>query len=127
MEVQSAERATSGAVGTKGLSSTDLADFVSFLYFYFSRDFLLCDYNRDGDSYRSPWSNVYFPKLDAAEPGFYPSEFLRKLELNMNEAFDQYRELYYEGGISSVYLWDTSHAKNFAGVILFKKERDSNS
>ena len=43
----------------------------------------------------------------------------------MNEAFDQYRELYYEGGISSVYLWDTSHAKNFAGVILFKKKWDT--
>ena len=91
----------------------------------FSRDFLLCDYNRDGDSYRSPWSNVYFPKIDVSEPSFYPSEPLRKLELNMNEAFDQYRELYYEGGISSVYLWDTSHAKNFAGVILFKKIWDT--
>lgn len=22
-------------------------------------DYLLCDYNRDGDSYRSPWSNKY--------------------------------------------------------------------
>lgn len=25
------------------------------------RDFLKCEYNRDGDSYRSPWSNKYFP------------------------------------------------------------------
>jgi len=23
------------------------------------RDYLLCDYNRDADSYRSPWSNKY--------------------------------------------------------------------
>nr|AAI35684.1 capzb protein [Xenopus tropicalis] len=25
------------------------------------KDYLLCDYNRDGDSYRSPWSNKYDP------------------------------------------------------------------
>ena len=25
------------------------------------RKYLLCDYNRDGDSYRSPWSNAYEP------------------------------------------------------------------
>ncbi|KAL1465822.1 hypothetical protein WDU94_005360 [Cyamophila willieti] len=28
------------------------------------KDYLLCDYNRDGDSYRSPWSNVYDPPLE---------------------------------------------------------------
>merc|ERR1712180_825 len=28
------------------------------------KDYLLCDYNRDGDSYRSPWSNQYEPALD---------------------------------------------------------------
>jgi capping protein beta len=33
------------------------------------RDYLLCDYNRDGNSYRSPWSNKYDPPLrDGAEP-----------------------------------------------------------
>ncbi|POR38669.1 F-actin-capping protein subunit beta, partial [Tolypocladium paradoxum] len=25
------------------------------------REYLLCDYNRDGDSYRSPWSNHFDP------------------------------------------------------------------
>jgi hypothetical protein len=35
-----------------------------------------------------------------------PSERLRKLEVEANLAFDQYRELYFEGGVSSVYLWD---------------------
>ena len=28
------------------------------------KGFLMCDYNRDGDSYRSPWSNEYYPALD---------------------------------------------------------------
>ncbi|XP_053984879.1 F-actin-capping protein subunit beta [Hylaeus anthracinus] len=83
------------------------------------RDYLLCDYNRDGDSYRSPWSNTYDPPL---EDGSMPSERLRKLEIDANHAFDQYRELYFEGGVSSVYLWDLDHG--FAAVILIKKAGD---
>ncbi|KAJ2351963.1 hypothetical protein H4S02_013537, partial [Coemansia sp. RSA 2611] len=27
------------------------------------KEYLVCDYNRDGDSYRSPWSNEYDPPL----------------------------------------------------------------
>ncbi|KAL4719273.1 hypothetical protein ACJJTC_010688 [Scirpophaga incertulas] len=83
------------------------------------KDYLLCDYNRDGDSYRSPWSNTYDPPL---EDGSMPSERLRKLEVEANYAFDQYREMYFEGGVSSVYLWDMDHG--FAGVILIKKAGD---
>lgn len=111
------------------------------------KDYLLCDYNRDGDSYRfdrnkfrinldclmveekkihvnainfrSPWSNTYDPPL---EDGSMPSERLRKLEIDANHAFDQYRELYFEGGVSSVYLWDLDHG--FAAVILIKKAGD---
>ena len=80
------------------------------------RDYLLCDYNRDGDSYRSPWSSVYEPPFDE---GIQPSARLRQLEIETNAAFDQYRELYYEGGCSSVYLWDTDFG--FSGVVLLKK------
>uniref|UniRef100_A0A8C4TKF7 F-actin-capping protein subunit beta n=1 Tax=Erpetoichthys calabaricus TaxID=27687 RepID=A0A8C4TKF7_ERPCA len=65
-----------------------------------AKDYLLCDYNRDGDSYRSPWSNT----------------------IEANNAFDQYRDLYFEGGVSSVYLWDLDHG--FAVVILIKKVGD---
>ncbi len=60
--------------------------------------------------YRSPWSNSYEPPLD---DGAMPSERLRKLEIDANAAFDQYREMYFEGGVSSVYLWDLDHG--FAG------------
>ncbi|XP_041378184.1 F-actin-capping protein subunit beta-like [Gigantopelta aegis] len=84
------------------------------------KDYLLCDYNRDGDSYRSPWSNTYDPPLD---DGTMPSDKLRKLEIDANNAFDQFREMYFEGGVSSVYLWDLDHG--FAGVILIKKAGDS--
>ncbi|XP_065842420.1 F-actin-capping protein subunit beta-like [Oscarella lobularis] len=83
------------------------------------RDYLLCDYNRDGDSYRSPWSNKYDPPLS---DGAVPSDRLRRLEIEANDAFDQYREMYYETGVSSVYLWDLDHG--FAGVILIKKSGD---
>jgi capping protein (actin filament) muscle Z-line, beta len=48
-----------------------------------------------------------------------PSESLRKLEIDANHAFDQYRDMYFEGGVSSVYLWDLDHG--FAGILLIKK------
>ncbi|KAG6374375.1 F-actin-capping protein subunit beta [Boletus reticuloceps] len=87
------------------------------------REYLACDYNRDGDSYRSPWSNEYDPPL---EDGTTPSPKLRKLEISANEAFDTYRELYYEGGVSSVYLWELEDG-GFAGVVLLKKVMDPSS
>lgn len=96
------------------------------------REYLLCDYNRDGDSYRSPWSNKFDPPLDesgaggvgaggseGAGEGAIPSERVRKMEVKANEAFDVYRELYYEGGVSSVYFWNLDDG--FAGVVLLKK------
>ncbi|ROT35456.1 F-actin capping protein beta subunit [Sodiomyces alkalinus F11] len=96
------------------------------------RDYLLCDYNRDGDSYRSPWSNEFDPPLDeaglggvsgagndGAGEGAVPSERVRKMEIKANEAFDVYRDLYYEGGVSSVYFWNLDDG--FAGVVLLKK------
>jgi len=83
------------------------------------RDYLLCDYNRDGDSYRSPWTNKYEPHID---DGAVPSPELRKLEVAANEVFDIYRDLYFEGGISSVYCWDLDDG--FAACILIKKVQD---
>ncbi|KAM0755075.1 F-actin capping protein beta subunit [Meredithblackwellia eburnea MCA 4105] len=84
------------------------------------RDYLVCDYNRDGDSYRSPWSNTYDPPLS---DGTSPSPKLRLLEQSMNDAFDVYRDMYYEGGVSSVYLWDLDDG--FAGVVLLKKDNNT--
>ena len=114
-----------------------------------NKDFLLCEYNRDGDSYRSPHTNQFFPDI---EDGFQPPgatervpcvfvwcvfllfvksssnslDQLRQLEIEMNQAFDQYRELYYDGGVCSVYLWETGkeNTSSFAGSILFKKAGD---
>jgi capping protein beta len=57
------------------------------------RDYLLCDYNRDGDSWRSPWSNEFEPVLEVGEEGAKPSERVRKMEVQMGDAVDVYREL----------------------------------
>lgn len=92
--------------------------------------YLAADYNRDGDSYRSPWSNYYYPKLsaDLEELAPKPPAELRDLEVFANKSFDIYRDLYYEGGISSVYLWypdegeEDAVSNGFAGAILLKNE-----
>ncbi|KAF2291050.1 hypothetical protein GH714_019377 [Hevea brasiliensis] len=83
------------------------------------KEFILCEYNRDADSYRSPWSNKYHPPLEDAP---YPSSELRKLEIEANEVFAIYRDhlinlsagRYYEGGISSVYLWEDDDSEGGA-------------
>ncbi|KAJ1928530.1 F-actin-capping protein subunit beta [Tieghemiomyces parasiticus] len=84
------------------------------------KDYIACDYNRDGDSYRSPWSDEYDPAL---EDGNRPPPAIRELEVVANDAFNTYRDLYYEGGVSSVYLWELSDG--FAGAVLIKKINDT--
>jgi len=82
------------------------------------KDYLLCDYNRDGDSYRSPWTNKYFPEI---EDGRLPSKKLRELEMAANQVFHSYCQAYYDGGISSCYFWETDN-NNFACCIVLKKD-----
>lgn len=102
------------------------------------KTFLCCDYNRDGDSYRSPFSNEFINNngttAGADDDAPKPSAHLRELELFANESFDIYRDLYYEGGISSVYLWDNEDEDasiegqiGFDGVVLLKKTVDDDS
>jgi len=88
-----------------------------------NRYFIACEYNGDGGSYRSPWSNKYFPVPEGkeAEEGlFHPSERLRRLEEMSNEVFDAYKTSYFEGGVSSAYLWELD--EGFAGAFLIRKE-----
>jgi capping protein beta len=81
------------------------------------REYLLCDYNRDGDSYRSPYTNKYYPDLP---DGIVPPANLRKIEETANAIFSSYCEAYYEGGISSAYVWEVEGG--FAIAVLFKKD-----
>jgi capping protein beta len=54
------------------------------------KHYLQADFNRVGDSYRSPWSNEYEPSIQDAD---FPNTKLRQLEVTANQAFDTYREL----------------------------------
>lgn len=88
------------------------------------KEFVLCDYNRDGDSYRSPWTNKYFPEMD---DGFKPNKKLRDLEVQANKLFDIYRKLYFSTGYSSAYFFETDEKDDlgFGACFLIHKEVDS--
>jgi len=86
------------------------------------RDFVICDYNRDGDSYRSPHSNKYFDPDTGRQTNndFFPSDELRSLEIAANNVFDRYRDQYFQGGLSSVYYFDCD--EGFGAAWLIHKE-----
>lgn len=67
--------------------------------------FIKCEYNRDGDSYRSPHTNRYFP---ASEDELrFPRNDLRELEIKLNKMFSIYSRAYYSStATTSVYCWE---------------------
>jgi capping protein beta len=72
------------------------------------RDYLLCDYNRDGDSYRSPWSGEFETPLGGSGAGGVDDQ-------GNNDGAG-------EGAVPSersVYFWNLDDG--FAGVVLLKK------
>ena len=76
-------------------------------------------FNKDGDSYRSPWTNTFYPAKDSATN--YPSYNLLTLEQKANSIFEQYVQMYYDEAISSVYLTQTL-GEGFKAFFLVKKE-----
>jgi len=84
--------------------------------------FITCNYNRDGDSFRSPHTNTYFPPIQSK---FQPSHALRVFEVKANKAFDIYRTLYFQGGVASVYCWDLGD-RAFASCWACKNEVQKN-
>ena len=83
-------------------------------------EFLKCEHNRDGDSYRSPHSNIYYPYID---DGRHPSKALRELEIKLNKMFANYARAYYSPStISSCYCWDlgTEIEQGFVVAVLIK-------
>jgi capping protein beta len=85
------------------------------------RQFLVCDFNRDMDFYRSPWSNDYFPANDEDDLNV-PSAGLRELEERANSLLEAYTRAYYKTGISSCYFWEMPGGSNFAAAWLIKKD-----
>eukprot|EP01061_Rhynchopus_euleeides_P021534 TRINITY_DN35112_c0_g1_i1.p1 TRINITY_DN35112_c0_g1~~TRINITY_DN35112_c0_g1_i1.p1 ORF type:complete len:289 (+),score=124.42 TRINITY_DN35112_c0_g1_i1:71-868(+) len=80
------------------------------------RDFIISDHNRDGDSFRSPFSNKFQPPCEGAVA---LSGRLRQMEVTANSLFSSYADAYYDGAVSSVFLWDIDNG--FAGAVLIKK------
>ncbi len=89
------------------------------------REFLCCEYNRDGDSYRSPWSRGYYPALEGDDEPFYPQGDLAAMEVVANELFAKYAKLYYDKDfITSVYFFDTgSTTGGYGSCWLVKKSK----
>lgn len=86
------------------------------------KEFIAGEYNRDGDSHRSPWSNNYEPSIKG---GLKPSDDLRALEERFNAIFDLYRHQYFNKlGVSSVVAFSIgkSDSKSFAVTCCVKKE-----
>ena len=87
------------------------------------KEFLKCEYNKDGDSYRSPWTNQYFPPFDPSEEQpTYPTGELLEMEVKANEVFNRYAKLYYDWDFhTSVYFFDTRLDNGFGSCWLVKK------
>lgn len=89
-------------------------------------NFIQCEQNRDGDSYRSPFSNKYFPPAEADAK--YPSPPLRKLEEKLNKMFQIYAKMYYSNtAVSSVYCWELgdSLSQGYGVAVMNKHDVDS--
>ncbi len=83
-------------------------------------EFIMCEQNRDGDSYRSPISNKYFPPTDDAK---YPCAQLRNLEELLNKMFKLYIKHYYSiSTLCSVYCWELGDtlADGYGVAVLIK-------
>jgi capping protein beta len=77
---------------------------ISVNYMDINNPFIQCEYNRIETSYRSPFTNEYYPPVNVAK---YPLEELRKMEVEFGKLFSQYAKLYYSNKTtSSVYAWD---------------------
>lgn len=91
------------------------------------KEFLKCEYNKDGDSYRSPWTNKYFPEIvveEGEEEPIVPSPFLLEMEKKANDVFARYAKMYYDQNfITSVNFFDQDGESQFGSCWLVKKSK----
>ena len=87
------------------------------------KEFIKCDYNRDGDSYRSPYTNKYYPPLS---DGQLPPPDLRKMEELGNKGFQRYLQQYFGSGVISCYCWEID-TDVFGIGIFVKKDLDGST
>ena len=86
-------------------------------------EFLKCEYNRDGDSWRSPYTKAYFPPIPEGEDQdvFYPEGDLKTLEEAANKVLKEYTNLYFGDAISNAYFFETTDT-GFGAVFLIKNQ-----
>lgn len=81
--------------------------------------FLKTEFNRDGDSYRSPITNSYYPE---SEGGYVPTGELRKIEELGNVLFGEYTKLYYgNSALGSFYVSESGNPNQFSCGFFAKK------
>lgn len=93
-----------------------------------SGEYLACEYNRDGDSYRSNIDNIYYPTSEDSKDLRYPSTELREIEITFNKLFKEYTKLYFGGGaLCSCYVWSLESLieKGFCIAVIIKNVVDS--
>jgi len=88
------------------------------------RSYIKSEFCRDGDAYRSPWSNTYYEDGEAVEGDLFPRPDLRALEVEANAIFDVYRRMYFNGGYSSVYFFETTENDENAWGATFLIHKD---
>ena len=84
--------------------------------------FINSEFNHDGDSYRSPWSNEYFPSSGGHK---ILANELRTLEVQLNSLTKLYTKFYYNNtAVSSVFIWEQgdSLASGFNVALLVKND-----
>jgi capping protein beta len=79
--------------------------------------YIQCDYNRDADSYRSPFTNEYKP---AVKGGNFPPAKLREIEVLANRGFQSYLHQYFDQGVISCYAWEVDDESWGLGVFVSK-------
>ena len=80
-----------------------------------------CEYNRDGESYWSPYTNKYFPETDEEDQAYHPNEDLRKLEVAANDQIREYAKLYFTNPVTSVYFFESGE-DSFGASFLIRNE-----
>lgn len=87
-------------------------------------DFICCEYNRDGDSFRKPGTGEFYPPSEDSHP---PSENLLNLEDALNKMFKIYVKFYYTPStVASVfcYLIDEDDPNKFVVAVLIRNAID---
>lgn len=81
-------------------------------------DFVKSEVNRSEDSYRSPFTNSYYPK---SKDAFYVSRKILKFEQNLNFQLGEYTTLYFDNASHSAFVFERGEGQ-FKIYFFIKKD-----